>query len=94
MTRATARVNGLVEHRINVAKIKSLVPESMLAMMVFSPNLPFCQAELISFPRNPRNSHERVVCSLCSLLKNTDTTFGFSAYMLKTSCSEVEKLKH
>jgi len=53
----------------------------MLAMIVFSPNFALVQAEFAGtrpFSSSPRKVHDLVVCNLCSLLKKTETTSGFS----------------
>jgi len=53
----------------------------MLAMIVFSPNFALVQAEsaeTVPLFSSPRKCHDLVVCNLCSLLKKTETTSGFS----------------
>jgi len=53
----------------------------MLAMIVSSPNLALVQAEsseTVPSSSSPRKCHDLVVCNLCSLLKKTETTSGFS----------------
>jgi len=65
-------------------KQTTCLPVSILAMIVPSPNFALVQAEFAvtrPFFSSPRKSHDLVVCNLCSLLRKTETTFGFSAPM-------------
>jgi len=54
----------------------------MFAIMTSSPNLALFQIEFDGMTpwlsSNPRNPHERVVCSFLPLFSNTDNTFGCS----------------